>query len=242
MHDISTVDGFMEVNECVAEMIKYLANEPSVGLFFVQQHAQNAIPNLVSMKGKIVQKSHEITLETEDLEDSIDMVRSMKECGFTIIDDMNKDIKKSLYAISSSQPKKSLISSKGFAFPISRSSSWSTASSSHRTSDLAQVDRSRGSYFSTVLTTAKQRAASLRWAPLDITTGRNTKGDNFVSSPTIPDTEVEELPLSSEIVDEPTMTSEILPSQDLPAMPENFEEFKSEREAKLQQWLEDDKK
>ncbi|KAL6006686.1 hypothetical protein ACLOJK_032179 [Asimina triloba] len=38
------------VNECLAEMIKYIANEPSVGLFYVQQHTQNAIPNLVHIK------------------------------------------------------------------------------------------------------------------------------------------------------------------------------------------------
>ncbi|KAG9445733.1 hypothetical protein H6P81_011861 [Aristolochia fimbriata] len=228
----------MEVNECVAEMIKYLANEPSVGLFFVQQHAQNAIPNLVSTKGKIVQNSHEITLETEDLEDSIDMVMSMKECGFTIIDDMNKNIKKTLHAISSSLPKKGLISNKGFGFPISRSSSWSPASSDHSTSELSHVERSRGSYFSTVLNTAKQRAASFRWVPLD--SSRNLKDDRSVSVSTIPDTEVEELPLSSEIVNEPSVTSEIRPSQGLSAVPENYEKFKSEQEARLEQWLEDD--
>ncbi|GMQ07530.1 hypothetical protein CsSME_00051683 [Camellia sinensis var. sinensis] len=36
MHELSTVDGFVEVTESLAEMIKYVANEPSVGLFYVQ--------------------------------------------------------------------------------------------------------------------------------------------------------------------------------------------------------------
>lgn len=40
------------MNEGVADMIKYLANEPSVGLFFVQQHTQNAVPNLLHVKVK----------------------------------------------------------------------------------------------------------------------------------------------------------------------------------------------
>lgn len=38
------------VNQGVEEMIKYLANEPSLGLFFVQQHAQNAMPNALNLK------------------------------------------------------------------------------------------------------------------------------------------------------------------------------------------------
>ncbi|RWW40587.1 hypothetical protein BHE74_00053991 [Ensete ventricosum] len=45
MHQQSfTVDGFfLIVKEGVAEMIKFLANEPSVGLFFVEQHAQTSM-------------------------------------------------------------------------------------------------------------------------------------------------------------------------------------------------------
>lgn len=38
------------VNEGLTDMIKYLANEPSVGLFFVQQHTQNAVPNLLHIR------------------------------------------------------------------------------------------------------------------------------------------------------------------------------------------------
>lgn len=53
-----------------------------------------------------MENSHGMTLHTEDLEDSISMVGSMRECGFSIADEMNKDIKKSLLIMSTSQPKK----------------------------------------------------------------------------------------------------------------------------------------
>ncbi|KAH1191483.1 hypothetical protein GmHk_20G058734 [Glycine max] len=33
MHEFSIVDGFVEISECMAEMTKYVVNEPSVGLF-----------------------------------------------------------------------------------------------------------------------------------------------------------------------------------------------------------------
>ncbi|XP_028119525.1 uncharacterized protein LOC114317035 [Camellia sinensis] len=96
MHELSTVDGFVEVTESLAEMIKYVANEPSVGLFYVQQHTQNAVPNLINLKNNVMEKSWGLTLHTKDLEDSIAMVRSMKDCGFPIADEMIGDIKKSL--------------------------------------------------------------------------------------------------------------------------------------------------
>jgi BLOC-1-related complex sub-unit 8 len=35
-------------------MMKYLANEPSVGLYFVQQHVQASMPNLLSVKVVLV--------------------------------------------------------------------------------------------------------------------------------------------------------------------------------------------
>lgn len=38
------------VKEGIDDMMKYLANEPSVGLYFVQQHAQASMPNLFSVK------------------------------------------------------------------------------------------------------------------------------------------------------------------------------------------------
>ncbi|KAK4359960.1 hypothetical protein RND71_022189 [Anisodus tanguticus] len=50
MHEFSTVDGFVDITESLADMIKFIANEPSVGLFYIQQHNQKAAPNLVISK------------------------------------------------------------------------------------------------------------------------------------------------------------------------------------------------
>ncbi|CAL5439235.1 unnamed protein product [Camellia sinensis] len=124
MHEFSTVDGFVEVTESLAEMIKYVANEPLVGLFYVQQHTQNAVPNLINLKNNVMEKSRELTLHTEDLEDSITMVRSMKDCGFPIADEMIGDIKKSLAIISTKQPKRGLIHNPSSGFQMGRTSSW----------------------------------------------------------------------------------------------------------------------
>ncbi|CAL9194663.1 unnamed protein product [Musa hybrid cultivar] len=57
MHQQSfTVDGFflIAVKEGVDEMIKLLANEPSVGLFFVEQHARTSMPYLLGLKVCVV--------------------------------------------------------------------------------------------------------------------------------------------------------------------------------------------
>lgn len=256
MRGFSTVDGFMDVKESVEEMIKYLANEPSIGLFFVQQHTQNAVPNLITLKDKVVEKSHEITLHTEDFEDSIDMVRSMKECGFTIADEMNRDIKKSLLIMSTSQPNKGLIHNPNSGFQIDRSRSWGPVSFSYSTGST-QPDGGGGSYLSTVLNSAKQRAAALRWPQLDVSQSRNPKGERYMSSPappeslvassavvsTLPDMEADKLlslsPINDEQFDSTTTACGSLPTQDLSLTSENFDKFKSDQEAKLKEWLEE---
>uniref|UniRef100_A0A1J3DZ52 Protein MEF2BNB-like protein n=1 Tax=Noccaea caerulescens TaxID=107243 RepID=A0A1J3DZ52_NOCCA len=87
MHVFSTVDGFAEINESLAEMIKYITNEPSVGLYYIQQHVRNAAPNVLNLNNTVLEKSRETLLHTEDLDDSIAMVKSMKECGSPIADD-----------------------------------------------------------------------------------------------------------------------------------------------------------
>ncbi|XP_076961013.1 uncharacterized protein LOC143637531 [Bidens hawaiensis] len=119
MHNYTPVDGFKYIAEGLGDMMKSLANEPSVGLFHVQEHTQNALPFLVNLRTSIVSKSRDVGLHTEDSEDSIEMVRSMTDCGFPIVDDMIKDIRKSLAVMSSKQPRKGLISSRsGSGFKV----------------------------------------------------------------------------------------------------------------------------
>uniref|UniRef100_A0A5B7BTI0 MEF2BNB-like protein n=1 Tax=Davidia involucrata TaxID=16924 RepID=A0A5B7BTI0_DAVIN len=254
MHEFSTVDGFVEVTECVAEMIKFVANEPSVGLFYVQQHAQNAVPNLINLKNNVVEKSREMTLHTQDLEESITMVRSMKECGFPIADDMIKDIRKSLAIMSTKQPKRGLIHSPSSGFQMGRTSSWGPASWGLTAVSVQQDGESSGSYLSTVLKSAKQKASNFKWPQFDSKELRQAKGEKPLSDPnpplsvaapgttlTLPDTEADELPPSSQIADElqeeEEPIDEGLSSHQLLTVSETFDEFRANREAKLEEWL-----
>lgn len=253
MHGFSTVDGFVEITECLAEMIKYIANEPSVGLFYVQQHTQNAVPNLITLKNNVVEKSRETTLHTEDLEDSITMVSSMKKCGFPIADEMIRDIKKSLVIIST-QPKRGLIH-KVSGFQMGRTNSCGSTTWS-RSAVYAQEDNERrGSYFSSVFKSAKQKASHFKWPQLDHKESIQTEGEMLLPYPTstlsvtsattrssLLDVEVDSLPLSSQVEDEPLKEEEetnvCVTSHNLLSVPGNFDDFKADKEAKLKEWLE----
>ncbi|KAL7148557.1 hypothetical protein ABFS83_06G186800 [Erythranthe nasuta] len=239
MHDFSTVDGFVKITEDLADMLKFVANEPSVGLYYIQQHTQNAVPNILTLKNNIVEKSHEASLRTEDLEDSITMLSSMKECGFPIADDMIKDIKKSLSIISTKQPKRGLIynnvssagaSSAGF---LGRTSSWSPATWGRNTLAHTKSEGSENSsgYLSSVFKSAKKRANSFKLPQME------TNEASVSENEKLPD---EDLPLSSEIgreLLEDSRLSKSLSDRNFISLYENFDEFKADREAKLEEWL-----
>ncbi|KAK6228277.1 hypothetical protein SCA6_000617 [Theobroma cacao] len=255
MNGFSTVDGFVEITESLAEMIKYVANEPSVGLFYVQQHTQNAVPNVVNLNNHVVEKSREATLHTEDLEDSITMVRSMKECGFPIADEMIKDIRNSLTIMSAKQQKRGLIHSPASSFQMRRTSSWGPMSWG-RGSENVQQDGSN--YFSTVIKSARQKASNFKWPQLESKEQIQKQPQKPLSHPTpplsvasastsssIPDTEADELPLSCQMADEvheeeeEATEDDVKPSHhNLSFMSENYDDFKADKEAKLEQWLE----
>lgn len=256
LHEFSTVDGFVEITECLAEMIKYVANEPSVGLFYVQQHTQNAVPNVITLKNNVVEKSREMTLHTEDSEDSITIVRSMKECGFPIADEMIRDIKKSLVIMSTKQPRRGLIHNPISGFQIGRTSSWGPTAWG-RGAVYAQEDNGRREgYFSAVLKSAKHKASNFKWPQLDPKGSTQTEGEMLLPYPTptlsmasastsssLPDVEVDELPLSSRIEDEALQEEEeesvvSFPSHNLSPVSDTFDNFKADKEAKLNEWLE----
>ncbi|KAL5735032.1 hypothetical protein ACOSP7_032893 [Xanthoceras sorbifolium] len=264
MHGFSTVDGFVEITESLAEMIKYVANEPSVGLFYIQQHTQNAVPNLVNLKKNVVEKSHETSLHTEDLEDSNTVVRSMKECGFYIADDMIRDIRKSLVLMSTKQPKRGLIHKQTSGFQMGRASTWGSVSWGRSTSFALQGDEKNSNYFSSVFKSAREKAGNLKWPQLESKDTILAQGEKLMPYPTPPlsvasaessssrlDIEADELPLSSQVVDEPheeeeekegteEATANISSSHHkLLLLPENFDDFKADKEAKLEEWLEE---
>ncbi|ERN13363.1 uncharacterized protein LOC18441605 [Amborella trichopoda] len=263
MLGFSTVDGFMEVNESIAEMIKQLANEPSIGLFFVQQHTHNAVPFMINIKDKVVEKTRETILHTEDLEDSVRHVSSMKQCGPLIAEQMNSEIKKSLMLMSSLQQQKSAIPQSGSWGPAVFGSGPSKirdklhSSSVKRSSGTSDNTKVTGSsnYFSTILSSAKQRAVGLRWPQLDASLHRGAMTENqdlsstneqLVGSMGLENVEMEneELPISSNTEDEiealrvgSKETGGISVAPVLEGVTENYEKFKTEQNAKLEKWL-----
>ncbi|CAL9757250.1 unnamed protein product [Musa acuminata subsp. burmannicoides] len=236
-HGSSTFDGFfLDVKEGVDDMIKFLANEPSVGLFFVQQHAQTSMPYLLNLKDKVGEKIHEVTLHTEDIEDSICSVRSMAEYGIPIADEMIKDINRSLHIVSASQPKRGVI----------RNPSWGGQEDTSGRSIMTapREGSSRSSYLSAVFKSTKWKAGGLRWSQTN-SMMEDPKSGNPLSSVTPPqavgsvtpattDTDGDELPLSSQRLDD-----ESLYVPDTSTVLDDYDKFKSEREAKFEEWLQE---
>ncbi|KAL3838290.1 hypothetical protein ACJIZ3_022881 [Penstemon smallii] len=251
MHEFSTADGFVEISENIADMIKFVANEPSVGLFYVQQHTQKAVPNLINLKNNVRDKSHETALHTEDLEDSITMIGSMKECGFPIADDMIRDIKNSLSIISTKQPKRGLLNSSSSRF-LGNTTSWSPSTWGRNTIYPPEdVEKSSG-YLTGVFKSAKQRAGSFKWAQVESTGPSQSKGENLLHdiSPALPDAvdtpsstmkeaaaEAEDLVLSSNEVQEDSQLGKSLSHERLLSFYENYDVFKADKEAKFEEWL-----
>ncbi|GAB2276805.1 hypothetical protein Dimus_011520 [Dionaea muscipula] len=259
MYEFSAGDGFVELNESLGEMIKYIANEPSVGLYYIQQHAQHAVPNVVGLRNNIVENSRETLLQAEDLEDSITMVRSMKECGCPIADEMIGEIKRSLAIMSTKQPIRGLIQRSNSSFQIGgMPSSWSPSIWSARRDGERRM---MGSYLSSVL----HKAGNFKWPQIDLMELQEIKVEDLgayqdESLSTLPDEEeVEELPLSSQIVDDeddheeeeeedakaPTdcklKSHHASSSRSSRSRSDNYDEFKADREARLEAWLEDGK-
>ncbi|KAJ6717620.1 MEF2B PROTEIN [Salix purpurea] len=250
MHGFSTVDGFVEITESLAEMSKYAANEPSVGLFYVQQHAQNAIPNVIRLKNNVVEKSRVSNLHTEDLKDSITMVKSMKECGFPVAEEMIRDIRKSLVTMSAKQPRRGLINSPISGFQMGRTSSQRMGTWGRNGDDAEKDGKRTSSYISTVFKTAKEKASNFKWSPLDSTINQAEKlmssnSSQFVTctGSSLPDVEADELPLSSptaggqQLDEEEDQSGVNLPHHNILLLPENFDEFKADKEAELEEWL-----
>ncbi|GAU34326.1 hypothetical protein TSUD_20330 [Trifolium subterraneum] len=241
MRGFSAVDGFVEISECLAEMIKYVANEPSVGLFFIQQHTQNAVPNVIKLKKNVIEKSHETSLHTQDLDDSVAMVKSMKECGFPIVDEMIGDIKKTLATITSKTPKGVLLRRQSTSnFQTERTSFWRNSSVGPQ-----EGSEKRRNYFSSVFMFSKVKESSLKWSQLDSTGSMDPNvplsvtyaSSNCASSQ---GTEVDERTLPSQIEDESqpeqSDTSDI--ENKLLLVTEKYDDFKASKQAKLEEWLE----
>lgn len=261
MHEVSTVDGFVQITESLADMIKFIANEPAVGLFYIQQHTQKAAPNLVNLKSNIEENSREMTLHTEDFEDSIIVIGSMKECGLPIANEMIKDLKHSLAVISKKQPKKGLISGPHSSFPVGITTSWSPATWGRNTGSEDDDERAAG-YLSIVFRSAKQKASNFKWPQLESGESRPARSEPSLSNrdePSVAHTNdallaadassssslgqanSEDLRLSSQVADEmqQEQVNKSMSHDQVLSLSENYEEFKADKEAKLEEWLEE---
>ncbi|XP_072966377.1 uncharacterized protein [Typha angustifolia] len=253
MEALSTAGGFLSVKEGVNEMIKYLANEPSVGLFFVQQHVQASAPHLLNVTDKFADKIHEVTLHTEDIEDSICSVRSMAEYGLPIADEMIKDINESLLLISTSQPKRGLLLNPRWGFQVGRSRSGLGDDSSYTIRNDQQDGGSSRGYLSAVLNSAKQKAATFRWSQTDIPKSPSSEPPTssadlqplapVVSMISTSLTEGDVVPVSTRLLDDQSQESatvaETLHIPDMSSMFVDYDKFKSEQEHKLREWLQE---
>ncbi|XP_028788992.1 uncharacterized protein LOC114745017 [Neltuma alba] len=233
MLGFSAVDGFMETSECLAEMIKYLANEPSVGLFFIQQHTQKAVPNVTTHKKSVVEKARETSLHAEDLEDSITMMRSMKECGFPIVEEMIRDVKKSLVTVTTKKPKRGLINQLSSTNLGERMVSWGSP-----VLDSQEAREKSGYNFSSVFTTAKQKSRNLLRPQLDDRRSVNSKLSDASTSTAsaLQSMETDEIPLSTTVEDESQQHEQT--DDKLLQVSEKYNDFKAIKEAQLQKWLE----
>ncbi|KAH9625402.1 hypothetical protein KSS87_008192 [Heliosperma pusillum] len=209
MCEISVADGFFEINENLGDMIKYIANEPSVGLYYIQQHAQNAVPNVVRLNKNLVDKSNEVSFHTEDLEDSVAMLRTMKKCGSPIIDEMIRDIKTSLALVSSKPSVRGVVS--------------------QRSSEIVKP----GSYFSSVFKSAKEKAVNFTWPQQDSEPQLLLSGSN---SSVHADKLALSSQVENEILEECNVSADNN-SQQLLSEEAEFDEFRAERKTLLEDWL-----
>ncbi|MBA0870310.1 hypothetical protein Goshw_010742 [Gossypium schwendimanii] len=262
MNGFSTVDGFVEITESLAEMIKYIANEPSLGLSYVQKHTRDTVPNLLNLSNRLADKSRQATLHAQDLEDSITMVSSMKQCGFPIADEMIKDITDSLTLISVKQLKRGLIDSTDSSFTMRRTMSWGPMAWVYGSEDLQQDG---SNYFSTMFKSAREKASGFRWPQLEskepiepaVRCPAPTIRVGSASTGSIPDN-FQWPQLESK---EPIETESQMPVQCQPAdkhhgeerkietdgevsgesilfVSEDYNDFKADKESKLEPWLE----
>lgn len=249
-HGFSTMDGFVEIKEKLADMLKFVANEPSVGLYYIQHHTQNVTPNILDLKNKVSEKSRDTALHTEDLDDSMTMLKSMKECGIPVADEMLRDIKKSLSIISAKQPKRGLMYSSNTGF-LARTSSWSPASWGR----IPQQDGSRSpGYLSSAFKSVTRRAQRFnrsqsgfdeafesknRKRPSDTGPAVATTSGSRPSG-MVAEQETLDSPSSNENgreLQEESQLSKSLSHQHFLLLYENYDEFKADREAKLEEWL-----
>eukprot|EP00249_Psilotum_nudum_P005882 c19302_g1_i2 orf=573-1784(+) len=85
-HEI--VEALEEVHEALTETIKQVANEPSIGLYFVQQHVHKAVPALLVLKTEVLDMTADAELCAANAKDALNTIKTMKDCGPPLIHQM----------------------------------------------------------------------------------------------------------------------------------------------------------
>ncbi|MCO5568970.1 hypothetical protein L7F22_022674 [Adiantum nelumboides] len=81
-----------DVHEMLMEAMKIVANEPSIGLYFVQQHVHKVVPSLLNVKHQITEARASAVLATAHVKDSLSCIKGMKDCGPLVVKRMIKSL------------------------------------------------------------------------------------------------------------------------------------------------------
>ncbi|CAM6016751.1 unnamed protein product [Sphagnum balticum] len=168
----SSVDALQGVHDSVSELVQQVANEPSVGLYFVQQHVHKAVPGLLSIKNKLAEDTQEALLYTEDAKDALTAIKTMKECGPPAVNSMISMLTASISLLPSLRHPKRF------------------NKTTPSTSLQAEVDSS--GYVTTLFNSAYQRASSMRKSMSGslIAQEASPKEANFMSTESNPNTAI----------------------------------------------------
>ncbi|OIT35962.1 hypothetical protein A4A49_64056 [Nicotiana attenuata] len=171
------------------------------------------------------------------------MIRSMKDCGAPIANEMIKDLRHSLAVVSkNNQLRKGLIRQSGSTFQLGRTSSWCPTTWGRST--VPQLDGESG-YLTNIFRSTKEKANSFKWSQLESNEYDVTYTDDALSPAatrslfSVSEANDEELPLSSPTNNElQVMQVNICMSNDqLLSSSEKFEEVMADKEAQFEEWL-----
>lgn len=149
-------DALQGVHNSITDMVKEVANEPSVGLYFVQQHVHKAVPGLLALKSHVQEGSEEAILYTQDVNDALASVKVMNEVGPPVFAKMISTLNASLQLLY--QPKTSSRPPPAYSH-LSRSASY------HGTAAMPSSQAGSKTSINTPVATGKSSRLSERLPP-----------------------------------------------------------------------------
>jgi len=77
--DQDTCEKASKVNQEISEWLQFLSNEPSLGLYYVQDNIFRSVPRLVDLKKNLRSQKQKIEEKVADVEYSIRVIKSLNE-------------------------------------------------------------------------------------------------------------------------------------------------------------------